>query len=105
EAVVESGVLINQDESWHKKNTPNADGETNDHPNLAENQSDGKGEEVFSVEATNYEQAINMTGIFSLPTLDIDPDIFASNSKWGARWELSGPSLFGGKSDSAAGMG
>jgi hypothetical protein len=104
EAIVESGVLINQDDSWHLKNTPNADGETNDHYNQAENQSDGRGEEVVSIEATNYAQLINMTGIFSLPSLDIDLDIFVS-SPWGAKFNLSGPDAFGGKGGSSGGMG
>ncbi|MEO7134919.1 MAG: calcium-binding protein, partial [Vicinamibacterales bacterium] len=66
EATVETGALINQDTAWHTD-------ATNPHPNQAENQSDLLGEEVVSVEATNYMQTINMTGVFSLPTFNIDP--------------------------------
>ena len=65
-ATVKMGALINQDPTWHTK-------AGNDHPNQAENQADLRGEEVVSVEATNYMQTINMTGIFALPTFDFDP--------------------------------
>ena len=83
QAIVESGVLINQDASWHNPS------DANDHGNQAEYQSDGNGEEVVSIEATNYAQLINMTGIFSLPSLDIDPSVLTAN--------FQGPSAFGGQ--------
>ena len=49
----------------------------NPHPNQAafrqdSNRGDGRGEQVVSIEATNYQQTINMTGIFSLPELSLD---------------------------------
>jgi hypothetical protein len=55
------------------------------------------GEQTFSVEATNYAQLINMTGIFSLPSLDIDAVKTGQQSasgigaKWSARMQKSGP--------------
>src|SRR5205085_758481 len=66
EAVVQSGAEINQFADWHND-------AINKHPNQAAERDDKMGEEVVSVEATNYMQTINMTGIFSLPELSIDP--------------------------------
>ena len=93
QAIVQSGVRINQDPDWHRK-------ATNDHPNQAENQADGKGEQVVSVEAVNYEQTINMTGIFALPDFELDPTDLNKTKK-----SLSLPSFFGGQNDSKGGMG
>ncbi|MBS3951841.1 MAG: LEPR-XLL domain-containing protein, partial [Methylomicrobium sp.] len=87
QAVVEAGVKINQDDTWH------VTGADNDHPNQADNQSDGKGEEVVSIEATNYQQVINMTGIFALPGLELDiipnPSADPKASKLKLKKELS----------------
>ena len=93
EAVVESGALINQDPSWH-------DDAINPHSNQAAEQSDLKGEEVVSVEATNYMQTINMTGIFSLPGFNFDP---TDDTKFKDRLTL--PSAFGAGGDKTGGMG
>ncbi|MCB1998993.1 MAG: LEPR-XLL domain-containing protein, partial [Rhodoferax sp.] len=91
QAIVEAGVRINQDLSWHEP------GAANDHGNQAAHQGDGKGEEVVSIEATNYAQLINMTGIFSLPGLEIDPLALAG--------EFKGPSAFGGQGGQKGGAG
>lgn len=73
QAIVKSGVRINQDDAWHHAGPPEDGGAANEHPNQAQNQDDGRGEQVVSIEATNYEQTLHMTGIFSLPSLQIDP--------------------------------
>ncbi|PKO62431.1 MAG: hypothetical protein CVU23_11900 [Betaproteobacteria bacterium HGW-Betaproteobacteria-17] len=65
-ADVKSGVQINQDLDWRND-------AINAHVNQATNRADGRGEQVVSIEATNYMQIINMTGNFSLPEFDIDP--------------------------------
>ena len=65
-ATVEANAKINRNSHWH-------DHTKNPHPNQAAQQGDLKGEEVVSVEATNYLQTIDMTGIFALPGLEIDP--------------------------------
>ncbi|KAA5541791.1 hypothetical protein FYK55_16405 [Roseiconus nitratireducens] len=65
-AIVESNAEINQNASWH-------DDSSNPHPNQADQQDDGLGEQTVSVEATNYMQTVNMTGIFSLPNFSKDP--------------------------------
>jgi hypothetical protein len=69
QAIVQGDVLINQDEDWRNPTL-------NPHPNQnneAGADADGsEHEQTVSVEATNYQQTINMTGIFSLPELSLD---------------------------------
>lgn len=91
DAIVESGVKINQDAAWH-------DNAQNPHANQAGQQADLLGEEVVTVMATNYMQTINMTGIFSLPDLSIDPTDKSKTS-------LTLPSAFGSDSEGRGGMG
>jgi hypothetical protein len=80
QAVVKSGAKINQDTDgkWF-------DDDENPHPNQAVNRADtndgdGLGEQVVSIEATNYQQMINMTGNFSLPELSLDLDTIDPSS-------------------------
>ena len=66
QVTVQEDVQINQDTDWR-------DNGSNPNPNQAAQRSDGLGEQVVSVEATNYLQLINVTGNFqfSLPSVDI----------------------------------
>ncbi|KPL11372.1 hypothetical protein AMJ85_03690, partial [candidate division BRC1 bacterium SM23_51] len=61
EAIVQSGVQINQDLDWR-------DNTQNPHPNNTDQQ-------VVSIEATNYMQMLNVTGVFDfqLPGGTLDP--------------------------------
>jgi len=49
EAVVQGGALLNQELAWRND-------AINPHPNQAAEAPDGKGEQVVSIEATNYQQ-------------------------------------------------
>ncbi|MCR9293765.1 MAG: hypothetical protein NXI32_13655, partial [bacterium] len=67
---------INQNTDWQ-------DNARNPHPNQAVNREDLLGgEQTVSVEAINYMQTINMTGIFSLPSVQLD---VSDVSKFSAR--------------------
>jgi len=68
QAIVQDKVKINQNAEWR-------DNTLNPSPNQGAEQSDGKGEQVVSVEATNYLQLINVTGNFQfkLPSITVDP--------------------------------
>ncbi len=90
-ATVRSGAEINQDADWR-------DNAKNPHPNQAAQQADGLGEQVVTVMATNYMQTINMTGIFSLPELEIDPSDIGKS-------KLELPSAFGSEGGGRGGMG
>ncbi|HLL17179.1 MAG TPA: hypothetical protein VK439_00205, partial [Rubrivivax sp.] len=73
EAVVKTGAALNQNLAWRRNaDLPGQPGTSNPHVNQAAQQSDRKGEQVVSVEATNYQQTINMTGVFSLPDFGFD---------------------------------
>src|SRR5690606_28483114 len=87
------------DAAWRLDGSPEDGEEANDHSNQAKCQQDRRGEQVVSIEATNYEQTIHMTGIFSLPTLEIDPTDLEATKK-----SLSGPSLFGRQGGSTVGV-
>ncbi|HUU34053.1 MAG TPA: hypothetical protein VMW48_08300, partial [Vicinamibacterales bacterium] len=81
EAVVQGGALLNQDLAWRND-------AVNPHPNQAGEAPDGKGEQVVSVEATNYQQTINMTGIFALPDLSLDAvPIIAPSPQQATLWD------------------
>ena len=114
EAVVKSGAKINQDANWHDKDTDPAGADVNDHPNQAQNRADGnpgdgKGEQVVSIEATNYQQTINMTGNFKLPDLSFEivdnPALSTPTEKrYKAKKEYSlNPAGTGGSSGGAGG--
>ncbi|MBW8892489.1 MAG: hypothetical protein JF617_10165, partial [Burkholderiales bacterium] len=81
QAVVQGGALLNQDLAWR-------DDALNPHPNQAAEAADGKGEQVVNVEGANFQQTINMTGIFALPdlTLDVVP-IIGPSQKDAKLWE------------------
>ncbi len=106
EAVVKSGAKINQDPDWHN-NDANPHG--NQGPNRADlNAGDGKGEQVVSIEATNYQQTVNMTGNFKLPDLDLDLTDDPNATKAQKRYKLKksynlDPAGTGGSSGGAGG--
>jgi hypothetical protein len=67
EATVKSNAKINQDLDWRDA-TKNP--HTNDVPGSGA--AGNEGEQVVSIEATNYQQFVDMVGIFSLPDIDLD---------------------------------
>ena len=93
EAVVRSGVLINQDTDWR-------DDAKNPHPNQAAEQADKLGEQVVTVQANNASQTIDMTGIFSLPNFNLDP---TADVKFRKRLTL--PSALGASGSEKGGIG
>ena len=73
EATVESNAKINQDADW-RDGTKNPHG-NNRNPATPAGQPDPdgvEGEQTVSIEATNYQQTVNIAGIFSLPDIDLD---------------------------------
>ncbi|MGD8843793.1 MAG: hypothetical protein PVJ83_10000, partial [Gammaproteobacteria bacterium] len=91
-ATVETGVEINQDSQWH--------GEVGPDQNPYPGDTGVVGQEVVQVSAGNSMQAINMTGIFSLPSLNLDP---TDDTKFKDR--LTKPSAYGGSGDTGGAGG
>ena len=81
EAIVHSGAQINQDLDWR-------DNSKNDHANNTDQQ-------VVSVEATNYMQMLNVTGVFDfqLPGGTLDP----FSAKYDPKLDISPVASEGGK--------